>query len=618
MAVHAGPPATICCEPRQVRKEATVATDSCAGSRAGVGCHPLFNYAAVVTSTSELTSAKVAFWAEDGMGYQVLARKWRPRIFKEMVGQEHVLRALINALDNARLHHAYLFTGTRGVGKTTIARIFAKSLNCELGVRSEPCGTCTACREVDEGRFIDLLEVDAASRTKVEDTRELLENVQYAPTRGRYKVYLIDEVHMLSTHSFNALLKTLEEPPPHIKFLLATTDPQRLPVTILSRCLQFNLKRLPQVQIANHLAHILATENIDFEPVAIQQLARAGDGSMRDALSLLDQAIAYGGGKVTAGEVNAMLGTIEPRHVLDIAAALAEGNAAGVMQAVAELAEQSPSFGNVLEDLLSLLHRIALLQHLPGSNDQGLWNEAAVQQLATKISPEDVQLFYQIGLVGRRDLPLAPDARSGAEMVLLRMLAFRPAVMKLADNTHSQPLQAGRASANSSLPEQAAKVQMSRPAVSPPAVSQTNEVTASYIAEVSGSIGQTAATLDWARVIGEVRLDGLVRQLAMNVAVKEWDGKTLHLKLAPQHGSLRGNKIEERLQQGLERYFQRPIKLIISMESAAGDTPAEEIQRRDQDRYQAAKQAIESDPKVQSLIETFNAKIIPDSIKPRD
>ncbi|WP_027852225.1 DNA polymerase III subunit gamma/tau [Marinobacterium litorale] len=361
------------------------------------------------------------------MSYQVLARKWRPSRFQEMVGQEHVLKALVNALDDDRLHHAYLFTGTRGVGKTSIARLFAKSLNCETGVSSEPCGQCTACREIAEGRFVDLIEVDAASRTKVEDTRELLENVQYAPTHGRFKVYLIDEVHMLSGHSFNALLKTLEEPPPHVKFLLATTDPQKLPVTILSRCLQFNLKNLVPERIVNHLRHVLEAESIQFEDPALWLLARSADGSMRDALSLTDQAIAYGAGVVNESDVRAMLGTIDQHLVYAILDAVARQDGAAVMNVCAQLAEFSPDYGSVLAELISLLHRVALAQAVPDAVDNSLGDLERVRELAAGMRAEDTQLYYQIAVMGRKDLPYVPHAREGLEMVLLRMLAFRPA-----------------------------------------------------------------------------------------------------------------------------------------------------------------------------------------------
>ena len=360
------------------------------------------------------------------MSYQVLARKWRPRLFREMVGQEHVLQALINALDNNRLHHAYLFAGTRGVGKTTIARILAKCLNCETGVSSEPCGQCSVCTEIAEGRFVDLIEVDAASRTKVEDTRELLENVQYAPTRGRYKVYLIDEVHMLSNSSFNALLKTLEEPPPHVKFLLATTDPQKLPVTVLSRCLQFNLKNMSPERVVEHLRFVLEKELVPFEERALWHLGRAADGSMRDAMSLTDQAIAFGGGKISEAEVRAMLGTLDSTLVWKLIRALAEENPGALFAAVEELSQQAPDYSAALAELAAILHRIAIAQVLPEAIDNALGDAEMLRHHAASMAGENVQLFYQMALLARRDLPLAPDPRGGFEMALLRMLAFKP------------------------------------------------------------------------------------------------------------------------------------------------------------------------------------------------
>ncbi|GAB2507567.1 DNA polymerase III subunit gamma/tau [Microbulbifer agarilyticus] len=360
------------------------------------------------------------------MSYQVLARKWRPRLFREMVGQEHVLQALINALDNNRLHHAYLFAGTRGVGKTTIARILAKCLNCETGVSSEPCGQCSVCTEIADGRFVDLIEVDAASRTKVEDTRELLENVQYAPTRGRYKVYLIDEVHMLSNSSFNALLKTLEEPPPHVKFLLATTDPQKLPVTVLSRCLQFNLKNMSPERVVEHLRFVLEKELVPFEEQALWHLGRAADGSMRDAMSLTDQAIAFGGGKISEAEVRAMLGTLDSTLVWKLVQALSDENPSALFDTVGELSEQAPDYSAALAELASILHRIAIAQVLPESIDNALGDAELLQHHAASMAGENVQLFYQMALLARRDLPMAPDPRGGFEMALLRMLAFKP------------------------------------------------------------------------------------------------------------------------------------------------------------------------------------------------
>ncbi|MGE6372417.1 DNA polymerase III subunit gamma/tau [Stutzerimonas stutzeri] len=398
------------------------------------------------------------------MSYQVLARKWRPRSFREMVGQTHVLKALINALDNQRLHHAYLFTGTRGVGKTTIARIIAKCLNCETGVSSTPCGQCSVCREIDEGRFVDLIEVDAASRTKVEDTRELLDNVQYAPSRGRYKVYLIDEVHMLSSHSFNALLKTLEEPPPHVKFLLATTDPQKLPVTILSRCLQFSLKNMPPERVVEHLTHVLGVENVPFEEDALWLLGRAADGSMRDAMSLTDQAIAFGEGKVLAADVRAMLGTLDHGQVYGVLQALLEGDARALLEAVRHLAEQGPDWAGVLAEMLNVLHRVAIAQALPEAVDNGQGDRDRVLALAQALPAEDVQFYYQMGLIGRRDLPLAPDPRSGFEMVLLRMLAFRPADTGDAPRTSLKNLGISPATADS---KPAAVADTAAPGVSP-------------------------------------------------------------------------------------------------------------------------------------------------------
>ncbi|MBR7520127.1 DNA polymerase III subunit gamma/tau [Pseudomonas juntendi] len=398
------------------------------------------------------------------MSYQVLARKWRPRSFREMVGQTHVLKALINALDNQRLHHAYLFTGTRGVGKTTIARIIAKCLNCETGITSTPCGTCSVCREIDEGRFVDLIEIDAASRTKVEDTRELLDNVQYAPSRGRFKVYLIDEVHMLSTHSFNALLKTLEEPPPYVKFILATTDPQKLPATILSRCLQFSLKNMSPERVVEHLSHVLAAENVPFEADALWLLGRAADGSMRDAMSLTDQAIAFGEGKVLAADVRAMLGSLDHGQVYGVLQALLEGDARALLEAVRNLAEQGPDWAGVLAEMLNVLHRVAIAQALPEAVDNGQGDRERVLALAQALPAEDVQFYYQMGLIGRRDLPLAPDPRGGFEMVLLRMLAFRPADTDDAPKPVLKPLGISQATADPANP-----VAAPAPAVPPPA-----------------------------------------------------------------------------------------------------------------------------------------------------
>lgn len=543
------------------------------------------------------------------MSYQVLARKWRPRSFGTMVGQEHVLRALINALDNDRLHHAYLFTGTRGVGKTTVARIFAKSLNCEKGITSTPCGVCSACREIDEGRFVDLIEVDAASRTKVEDTRELLENVQYAPTRGRYKVYLIDEVHMLSTHSFNALLKTLEEPPPHVKFLLATTDPQKLPVTILSRCLQFNLKRLSKELIAGHLSSVMEKEQIDVESAAIALIAEGADGSMRDALSLLDQAIAYGGGKLTTAEVATMLGTIDRSYLFRILQGLADENAQGMLEIVHSLAQQGVDFTAVLAELVSQLHQLALIQVAPQALEQSPDLET-IQNLAHAITPEDVQLYYQIGLIGRRDLPYAPDARSGFEMVLLRMLAFRP--VAVGDAPSSQQL--------SARPAAAARPQ---PVVSAPAAPVPTGVAApaAPVYEVKPKPTPVAPiptgdrTLPWHEIVAQLDLKGMAQQLAVNSVMTGREGSVINLRLASQSVTLRSAAMEQRLQEALQNYFGEPVKLNFTI-GEVQESPAHLQKRAADERQQAAVEAINNDPNVQRIRETFNAEVITESIRP--
>ena len=400
------------------------------------------------------------------MSYQVLARKWRPRSFAEMAGQEHVLQALINALDNDRLHHAYLFTGTRGVGKTTIGRILSKCLNCETGISSVPCGECPSCTEIAEGRFIDLIEVDAASRTGVDDMRDLLDNVQYAPSRGRFKIYLIDEVHMLSKSSFAALLKTLEEPPPHVKFLFATTDPQKLPITVLSRCLQFNLKNLSPERITEHLQFVLGEEAVPFEEAALWSLARAADGSMRDALSLTDQAIGHGGGQVNEADVSSMLGTIERSYVVDICTALTGGTGTDVMAAISRMAEQAPDYDQALSDVLSIWHQVAILQTVPEALDKGVGNYSELLNLAAVASKEDVQLFYQICLLGRKDLHLAPDLKSGFEMVMLRALAFRP-------DANPPIREASPVPAPQEAESQAKKPEVAAPEAQPPAAAPT-------------------------------------------------------------------------------------------------------------------------------------------------
>ncbi len=544
------------------------------------------------------------------MSYQVLARKWRPRRFEEMVGQAHVLKAIVNALDHDRLHHAYLFTGTRGVGKTTIARIFSKSLNCEKGISSKPCGVCSTCKEIDEGRFVDLLEVDAASRTKVEDTRELLENVQYTPTRGRYKVYLIDEVHMLSNHSFNALLKTLEEPPDHVKFLLATTDPQRLPVTILSRCLQFNLKRLPLVMIADHLSYVLTQENIEFEAAAISLIAKGADGSMRDALSLLDQGIAYSGGALKEADIRAMLGTIDRGYVYTIMDALADKDARAVVDAVQCVAEQAADFSYVLGELLSLLHAIAVKQLVVDQSDGLDLDAARINDYAKRLSSEDVQLFYQIGLLGRRDIDSAPDLRTGFEMTLLRMLAFIPASVvakeppgraRVGESTVS-----GQKINNGSFDK----------------ISKGNMGKGSVVKDVAqrpepgpAQEGSTA-NLSWAEMITAMRLEGMLCQLAANCALVKQTDTHIQLSLSASHASLNNKRLEERLAQALQSLLGKPIRLEIQLSEAQTETPAVEAQRQAEQQLDAAKRAIEKDPNIQALKDSFGAKVIVESIRP--
>jgi len=512
-----------------------------------------------------------------------------------MAGQEHVLRAIINALDNDRLHHAFLFTGTRGVGKTTIARILAKSLNCETGVSSKPCGQCSACSEIDEGRFIDLIEVDAASRTKVEDTRELLENVQYAPTRGRYKVYLIDEVHMLSTHSFNALLKTLEEPPPHVKFLLATTDPQRLPVTVLSRCLQFNLKRLPQKLIREHLAFVLGEEKIEFDLPSLTLLAHSADGSMRDALSLLDQAIAFGGGKLDVAEVREMLGTIDQHHVMTLLQHLADKNGAALLQEVDALAQQSPDFGAVLAAMISVLHQVALLQAVPTALGDETAGRDELLALAAQLSAEDTQLFYQIALMGRRDLELAPEARAGFEMVLLRMLAFQPA------SAATSPAPSGGSTA-----------------VAQPGPAGAVSAPAPEVKGATSTAAATTAAHEWSEVVTALNLSGAVRSLAVNSSLVERNDRVITLLLDAGHAHLRNEKFEQRFEAALQHYFGQKLKLVMTVGAPQAETPASKQARVAGERKQTALEAIEADANVQSLQEAFGAKVIVESVNPVD
>jgi DNA polymerase-3 subunit gamma/tau len=546
------------------------------------------------------------------MVYQALARKWRPRNFDQIVGQEHVVKALTHALLSGRMHHAYLFTGTRGVGKTTLARILAKALNCDNLQGFNPCGECLICREVDEGRFVDLLEVDAASRTRVEDTRDLLENVQYAPNQGRYKVYLIDEVHMLSGHSFNALLKTLEEPPPHVKFLLATTDPQKIPVTVLSRCLQFNLKHLTAEQIRHQMSMILTAEHISFEQNALHALARTADGSMRDGLSLLDQAIAHGGGSLDETSVSLMLGTVSRTHVFDLLTALADGDAAALLARIANLAAMTPNYMDVLQNLITVLHHAALAQWVPETihHDD---NADQIQLLANRISAEDLQLHYQIALLGQRDLPLAPNPRSGFEMIMLRMLAFRPARTQNRENTPPQQ--------SASKPARIAAAAAVSAKAAAPAINTAHAVreTAVPVSTITGTDAVAPAPQpldDWTHTLQAMELNGLTQQLARNCTLKSLNENQIILALDPGFAHCRTPKLEAELERRLGSYYQRPVKLQILVEAPVRDTPATQIANHQKARQESAESAIEEDGNVQQLIDRMNARIIPGSTKP--
>jgi len=531
------------------------------------------------------------------MSYTALARTWRPKKFSELIGQEHVRRALVNALESGRVHHAFLFAGTRGVGKTTIARILAKCLNCETGVRAEPCGECASCREIDAGRFPDLIEVDAASRTKVDDTRDLLDNVQYAPSRGRYKVYLIDEVHMLSAHSFNALLKTLEEPPPHVKFLLATTDPQKLPVTVLSRCLQFNLKRLPAADIAAHMRRILEQEGVGFDAAGLRLVAQAADGSVRDALSLLDQLIAFGGGQAGEAQARAMLGTISRDHVVRIAELLAAADTAALLHCAQSLEEFAPDYAQVLDELAALLVRIGFKQAVSDYEGDELYAPELLERLARALTPEDVQLFYQTAIIGRRDLVLAPEPRVGFEMTLLRMIAFRPA----GESTGSRPpagTEAARAAASTAAAGSAPGAHGPAGASSPAdAVSATD----------SGP---------WATIVSALELSGAARQLASHCVFVGRQGAVVRLALDARNQPVRTPAQEEKLAQALSRYYGEPVRLEFQVGGALAETPAQAQRRVSEQELAAARRAFEADPGVQGLRERFGATVLPDSVRP--
>jgi len=539
---------------------------------------------------------------------QALARKWRPKTFDELVGQEHVVRALSNALSAQRLHHAYLFTGTRGVGKTTLARILAKAFNCEQGVGPTPCGRCSACQGIDAGRFVDLLEVDAASNTQVDKMRDLLENALYAPTAGRYKIYVIDEVHQLSGHSFNAMLKTLEEPPEHVKFVLATTDPQKVPVTVLSRCLQFSLRQIPADQIRSRLAAILEQENVPFEAAGLAAVARAARGSLRDALSLLDQAIAHGGGRVDEASVTAMLGLVGHEHLYELLEALAASDGPRMIAQADAMAARGIAFEQALQELGSLWHRIALAKVVPSALDED-GDPAIVRSLAERYSPEDVQLYYQITQQGRADIVLAPDEYAGFTMTLMRMLAFAPGQSA---PTRSQGTAAATPRTASPVASSASSA-ASKPAenVAAPATTPARAVQAAAPAATGRPLGQ------WADLLAALKLTGMAKQLAQNCELIGEQGDVIELRLAPAQKHLADKGPQERLRSAVEEYLGRGVRLKIEIGDPLGQTPAQldEIDRRG--KLASAAQALDADPFVRELVDDFGARVVPDSIKPK-
>jgi len=584
------------------------------------------------------------------MSYQVLARKWRPRSFETLVGQEHVVRALTHALEQNRLHHAYLLTGTRGVGKTTLARILAKALNCETGITAKPCGRCSSCTEIDAGRFIDLLEVDAATNTRVDEMRQLLENAVYTPTRGRFKVYVIDEVHMLSTSAFNAMLKTLEEPPEHVKFILATTDPQKIPVTVLSRCLQFNLKQMPAAAIAGHVREILKAEEVSFDEPATALIAQSARGSMRDALSLLDQAISFGGGRVDEAQVRAMLGSIDQGSLFEILEGLAANDPQRCLSVASAMESRSVSFDHALEELARLLHRVALTQSVPGSLSEDTADRARIEDLARRFDAETIQLYYQIAILGRRDLPLAPDEYAGFTMSLLRMHAFlpepaeagatrpaanagvaRPAAEAGAPPAAAKP-GAARPAAEDAAPRPSAKAGITRPAANAgvarpaPDAGAAAEAGASHPAASEGSApseegpaagpspagppGGRLAALDpqgWPDAVRGLRLSGFARQLAERAELVRADGRRLLLRLSPASRQLAGYR--NKLRTAIEEQWGERTTLDIEIAETSERTVATEDARRDQSALAEARAAIESDPFVNDLISGFGATI---------
>lgn len=574
------------------------------------------------------------------MSYQVLARKWRPRTFAELAGQSHVVRALGNALEQNRLHHAWLFTGTRGVGKTTIARILAKALNCETGITAHPCGECAACRQIDAGRFVDLIELDAASNTGIDNMREVLDNAQYAPTAGRFKVYIIDEVHMLSKAAFNSMLKTLEEPPGHVKFILATTDPQKIPVTVLSRCLQFNLKQMPPELVAQHLEHILSEERIPAEAAALQRIAHAAHGSMRDALSLLDQAIAYGGEQVLDADVQHMLGGLDRGDLLQLLDALADQDGSTLLDRSARLLQQGVDAASALQEIARLLHQIALFQTVPEALGEALDEHAALDSLAARLDSETVQLYYQICLLGRRDLPLAPDEAAGFNMTLLRMLAFHPETATGGTGGDTVRLQtAATAARTAATALTAARAQTSRmqtvsaaepspatavppPAAAPqppaaeplppgangvPAPAASTEPATRTAASPAASL---ASAQDWIDLIAGLKLGGQARMLATECELAAADNTSIRLRLAQAHRHLAEPSYQSRLADALSKHFGQPIRLEVELCEQIALSPQRQQSEQRAQRQLAAEQLAHDDRFVQESIEQFGARVV--------
>jgi len=574
------------------------------------------------------------------MSYQVLARKWRPKSFETLVGQPHVVRALTNALEQQRIHHAYLFTGTRGVGKTTLARIIAKSLNCEAGITAKPCCVCNACTEIDKGRFVDLLEVDAASNTQVDAMRELLENVQYAPTSGRFKVYIIDEVHMLSKSAFNAMLKTLEEPPEHVKFILATTDPQKVPVTVLSRCLQFNLRQIASPTIIEHLQDILTQENIPFESTGVQLIAHAAEGSMRDALSLTDQAIAYGNQAVNEADVRSMLGAIDQSYLFDIVNALLNGDGAALITKAQEMEARSISFEAALNELAKLLHQIAIAQTVPESISNDLPERDALLQLAKNLPADKLQLYYQIALLGGRDISLAPDEYAGFTMSLLRMLAFSPFESLSAQKKNSvnptapeTPTTVPVRNAATILNTNSAQTEADHRFPSNPESINTVSSKVERLSDEASNLKPlnvteppptetkvieeiVAAAFDgnWRNLIERHLKLGIARALAQNCEMMSYDKSSITLRVAEKQKHLVSAAYQEKLSAAIDSHFGQKIKLTFQIDNEA-NTPAKQHAEEKVVIQSAAEKSIMGDDFVQSLLQDFDAKIIPNSIK---